>query len=122
MHDTTFAGWHCPVQTLYYHKNFMEEDDHVEGRPLPRGIRESVYSRFVVRAYGLGRAWHPLHWQRHQVAGLPYGAAEGNCFLSAPGLEDPDGAYAASGGGSRWAGNRPESERKLCPSGLLVGK
>ena len=30
MHNETFAGVRCPVLTLYYHKNFIEEDEHVE--------------------------------------------------------------------------------------------
>ncbi len=29
MHSETFKKVHCPVLTLYYHKNFMEEDEHV---------------------------------------------------------------------------------------------
>ena len=30
MQPQTFEGVRCPVLTLYYHKNFMEEDEHVE--------------------------------------------------------------------------------------------
>ena len=35
MTEETFSKVHCPVLTLYYHDNFMKEDEHIEVDDLP---------------------------------------------------------------------------------------
>ena len=41
MEDHTFRKVQCPMLTLYYHKNFMEEDEHVEIERYPE-VYEAV--------------------------------------------------------------------------------
>lgn len=41
MTDSTFTKVRCPVLTMYYHKNFLKEDEHVEV-----SLYEDVYEKF----------------------------------------------------------------------------
>ncbi|HKK38165.1 MAG TPA: alpha/beta fold hydrolase [Cryomorphaceae bacterium] len=41
MTDSTFAQVKCPVLTMYYHKNFLKEDEHVEV-----SVYDRVYEKF----------------------------------------------------------------------------
>ena len=78
MHSGTFGKVQCPVLTLYYHKNFMEEDEHVAIERYPEVYEALATPDSLLELTALGQAGYSLHWQRYQVAGLPGSPAEGD--------------------------------------------